>query len=344
VALDFSIDETDLRGYIAWYDPLFATSQLMTKVGVTSVQADHANITLSAGTITFNDPLPNLDRIDEATFPLDHKFTIPTTAGKGVNIYIIDSGININHVDFGGRARCGAAFCSSLGCSDCLDRNGHGTNVAGIAGGSTFGVAKKSNLIAVKVCEGDECISSIQTSNIIVGMLFVFYQHLADNKKRTVVNISLGGPFNPVTNLLVKVLTSVGIHVVAAAGNSGIDANLVSPASAPEAITVGNINSLTTFDRLAVEFTTNFGPRIDVFAPGVNIISAGHLSTTDLSVLSGTSQAAPHVAGTVALIISSKGNLTPADMSQRIIDLSTKDVIQGPLLNSPNRVLRVPSK
>ena len=341
VALDFSIEGTKLSGYVAWLYPRFVTEQLKTSVGVTNVQADLANVTLTASTITFKNPVPNLDRIDEATFPLDHKFTIPSTAGKGVNIYIIDSGINLDHVDFEGRASCGASFCSAPGCEDCLDRNGHGSHVAGIAGGKKFGVAKKSNLIAVKVCERRECNTGFSTSNTIAAMVYVFLRHQADNKKRTVINMSLGGPLNPIENFIVQILTSVGIHVVVAAGNDAHDADLDSPASAPEAITVGNIESID-FDRLAN--STNFGPRIDIFAPGVNITSASHLSNDGTAVLTGTSQASPHVAGAVALIISCKGNLSPADMAQRIIDLSTKDVIQGDLRNSPNRVLRVPRK
>ena len=344
VALDFSINGTDFKGYIAWFDPEFVKKKLKKRAEVLDVQEDIANVTTKKGTITFKNPQPNLDRIDEARFPLDHKFTIPRTAGKGVNIYIVDSGININHRDFGGRARCGATFCDLLGCDDCFDRNGHGTHVAGIAGGRNFGVAKKSNIIAVKVCEGIECDEDIKLSNIFAGLEFVLKKHQKSANKKTVINLSLGAPkVIRVFNRLVKALTLSGIHVVVAAGNDALDVSKTSPGSTPEAITVGNIDNFNylTVDRLS--FDTNAGPLVDVFAPGVGIVSASHISHTGTNIFSGTSQAAPHVAGTVALIIACQGNLKPDAMSQKIIDLSTKDVIQGPLFNSSNRVLRVPS-
>jgi subtilisin family serine protease len=276
--------------------------------------------------------LPNLDRIDQARLPLNGKYNYPRAAGSGVNVYIVDTGINIQNLDFEGRATHGGSFC--VGCLN-TDDHGHGTNVAGIVGGKIFGVAKKVKLIAIKVFDAS---GQGFTSDIMAGLSFIAKEHIKSTNKNTVINMSLGGVFNNIFNAAVDSLTSMGIHVVAAAGNNAGDACLLSPASAVTAIAVGATDPST--DRIAS--FSNKGKCVNIFAPGVNIISDGIGSNTDISVQSGTSQATPHVSGTVALIIALSGNRTPAQMKIDINKLSTKNVVIGLDSVTPNRFLRVP--
>ncbi|CAJ0890884.1 15478_t:CDS:2 [Entrophospora sp. SA101] len=191
--------------------------------------------------------------------------------------------------------------------------HGHGTRVAALVGGKTFGVARKSNLIAVKVLNSS---GSGTMADVLSALTFVLNQHKSCSNKKTVVNMSLGGPLSQALNAALEALTKAGIHVVLAAGNSNTDACSQSPSSVPSAITVG-----------------------------VNIISADAKTNTGKAMFSGTSQAAPQVAGAVALSISKNGNTTPAIMAKRIIDLSTKDVIKLTTLlqpNTQNRLLFIP--
>jgi subtilisin family serine protease len=138
-------------------------------------------------------------------------------------------------------------------------------------------------------------------------------------------------------NMATKKAVDAGIHVVVAAGNSAVDACNVSPASTPGAITVGatenESDEITNF--------SNRGPCLDIFAPGRNIMSAGSKSPVDVSVLSGTSFSSPHVAGAIALIISKRGNLSPAKMTQELLKQSTKGVVKGLDRKTPNNFLRV---
>jgi subtilisin family serine protease len=279
-----------------------------------------------------NDPTDNIDRIDQAKRPLDGNYTFPDSAGEGVNIYIVDTGILITHNEFGGRARFGGSFCKL--CNE-KDENGHGTHVASIAGGKTFGVARKANLIAVRVLNG---AGSGTNSEVIQGLEYVADQHKNGKNKNSVVNMSLGGGFSQALNDAVKKLTAAGIHVIVAAGNDDDDACKVSPASEPSAITVGatedKSDDVTDF--------SNFGECLDIFAPGRNIQGAGIKSNTDGAVFSGTSQATPHVAGTVALIIAKDGNKSPAAMATKLNKLSTKGVVKGLSDGSPDSFLRTP--
>ncbi|CAG8664686.1 25999_t:CDS:2, partial [Racocetra persica] len=243
---------------------------------------------------------------------LDRTYTYPNSAGSGVNVYIVDTGVNIDNVEFGKRATLGPAFCNE--CPN-IDDHGHGTNVAGIVGGTQYGVAKLASLISIKVCTGG---GSCQYSDIITALTYIGNQHNNSSNKNTVINISISGGFSQITNDAVEELIKKGIHVIIAAGNNAADACTVSPASAPNAIAVGATNT------------------------GTDITAAGNQSSTALSTYSGTSQACPHVAGTVALMISDSGNRSPAQMKTDLDNLSTKDVVTGLNASSSNRFLRVP--
>ncbi|GBC09355.1 hypothetical protein RclHR1_00880009 [Rhizophagus clarus] len=283
---------------------------------------------------TDNKPTPNDDRIDQAKFPLDGKYTFPDSAGQGVNIFVVDTGIRTTHSEFEGRAKFGGSFCD--GCND-QDENGHGTHVSSIAAGKTLGVARKANLIAVRVLDKN---GSGSNSGVIAGLNFVLDQHNKGKNKNSVVNMSLGGAFSQAVNDAVKQLTSAGVHVAVAAGNDGADACKSSPSSELSAITVGATEN--TSDQIT-DFS-NVGKCLDIFAPGRNIQGAGIKNDNDGAVFSGTSQATPHVAGTVALIIAKSGNASPAAMAQQLNSLSTKGVVKGiGNSGSPDSFVRVPA-
>ncbi|CAG8706040.1 12052_t:CDS:2, partial [Gigaspora margarita] len=285
-------------------------------------------------------PREVLDRIDQAKFPLDEKYAFPDSAGQGVpvNIFVVDTGIRKTHQEFGGRVKSGGVFCE--GCESDDDENGHGTNCASIAAGKIFGVAKKSTLIAVRVLGAD---GRGRISGIINGLSFILDQHHNATNKNSVVSMSLGGPPSDVMNKAVRDLTDAGVHVVVASGNDDVDACLSSPGSEPSAITVGATedenDNITNF--------SNFGKCVDIYAPGRNVKAAGNKNDNDTITLTGTSQAAPHVSGTLALIIAQSGNKSPAQMAKTLDGLSTKNtvVFSDPKVKatSKNSFLRIPA-
>ncbi|RXW16071.1 hypothetical protein EST38_g9778 [Candolleomyces aberdarensis] len=253
---------------------------------------------------------------------LNFKYTYDDTAGAGVDIYVVDTGIQINHTDFGGRAQWGATFGAGYKNED---GHGHGTHVAGTAAGTTYGVAKAANIVAVKVLS-DTGSGSI--SDIIAGLIYVAVKSIQSGRP-TVVNMSLGGGVSPPLDLVTKILTTLGIHVVVAAGNSNADAQNTSPAHVEEAITVG----ASTIDDERASFS-NFGSVVDVFAPGRYITSAWIGSgADDTFIASGTSMASPHVAGLVAYLINLEGEqIMPEAMETKLKSLG----VHGALTNIPS--------
>ncbi|RKP05270.1 peptidase S8/S53 domain-containing protein, partial [Thamnocephalis sphaerospora] len=179
-----------------------------------------------------------LDRIDQVSLPLDGKYWYPESAGAGVNVYIVDTGINVNHVDFGGRAKWGRSFIEPT--NSLTDDQGHGTMVASLVGGATYGVAKNATLIAVKVLDTLGMGTNVAA---IKGLHWIWQQHRNSDNKRTVVNMSLGGMYDPMMNRFVETLIKDGATVVAGAGNGyngqPQDACSVSPGSAKGIINVG---------------------------------------------------------------------------------------------------------
>ncbi|RKP27247.1 peptidase S8/S53 domain-containing protein, partial [Syncephalis pseudoplumigaleata] len=272
-----------------------------------------------------NPPSWGLNRIDQKRLPLDKQYVYPKSAGEGVNVYVIDTGININHEDIKGRAKWGAVF--GPGRNDPpTDDMGHGTFVAGIIAGKHFGVAKKATVISVKVYRkrGDQT-----TDDVISGLKWVLQQHQSSRNKKTVVNMSSGAPYNQVLNKAVEQLTAAGITVVTSAGNSGeqnvpFDSCQHSPSSAASVISVG---ATDRNDRVATY--SNTGRCVTLFAPGTDVVSISNTVNTGQLTNGGTSFSTPYVTGVVALLLGEKGPMSPADVKKTIVNAATKGALQG---------------
>jgi len=279
-------------------------------------------------TDTQGSPTWGLDRIDQRTLPLDRGYTYPGT-GAGVTAYIIDTGILGTHAEFGSRVAAGySAVADGLGTTDC---NGHGTHVAGTVGGTTYGVAKGVTLRPVRVLG---CDGSGTTSGVIAGVDWV----TANRAGPSVANMSLGGVASSALDTAVQRSIDSGVAYAVAAGNEATDACAGSPARLPGALTVG---STTSSD--ARSSFSNFGPCLDLFAPGTGITSAWYTSDSATSVISGTSMAAPHVAGAAAIYLGSHPTATPATVADTVVALATGNAVTGAGAGSPNRLLFSPT-
>ena len=243
------------------------------------------------------------------------------------------TGILYSHDEFGGRAEYPGydPVDAETGSSqEGLDCQGHGTHVAGLAGGSTFGVAKDAILYSVRVLS---CTGSGSYAGVIDGINYAA-EEVSNSDRPGIISMSLGGGFSQAANDAVEEAVADGVHVVIAAGNSNADACNYSPASAPSAITVGatDIN-----DNRA--WFSNFGTCVDIFAPGVDIESASLNCDDCTEVLSGTSMACPITSGVVAAILEDNPSLSPADLTQELIDLATDNVLSDIGAGSPNELL-----
>jgi len=279
-----------------------------------------------------------IDRINERSPNIDNTYTyqIPPTA---VDAFIVDTGIYIQHKDFGGRAVWGANFVDNQN-TDC---NGHGTHVSGTVGSTTYGVSKNVTLIAVKVlnCEG-----SGTNAGVLQGINYV-----AKNKNKNrpaVANMSLGGGYSQALNDAVSAAVSAGVVFAVAAGNENQNACNVSPASTPQAITVGattltadgwsdeNVDQRASF--------SNWGTCVDIFAPGQDITSTWIGSTTATETISGTSMASPHVCGAAAVYLEQNPSASATAVANALVAAATSGVIDlacssSACSKSPNSLL-----
>ena len=272
---------------------------------------------------TQSNPPWGLDRIDQRSLPLNGRYTY-TLNGAGVHVYIIDTGIRRTHTEFTGRIGAGYDTIDGGAPDDC---NGHGTHVAGTIGGTTYGVAKGATLHGVRVLD---CQGGGYTSGVIAGIDWVTANHV----KPAIANMSLGGGASALMDAALRNSVAAGVLYVVAAGNENANACNSSPAREPQAITVGAINSN---DQRA--WFSNYGACLDIFAPGVNILSAWHTSDTANSVISGTSMASPHVVGVAALFLQSSPFASPATSASNIISAATNGIVSGPGIGSPNLLL-----
>jgi subtilisin family serine protease len=266
-----------------------------------------------------------LDRIDQRS-GLSRTYTY-TYTGAGVNAYILDTGLQTGHPDFGGRARIAYDALGGTG-TDC---DGHGTHVAGTVGGTTYGVAKKVRLYGVKVLYGRGCAGTESWENVIRGLSWVYYHRI----NPAVVNMSLGGGYSRAVNEWVTALTNSGVFVAVAAGNENANACNVSPASTPAAFTTaGSGSSVWVDDKYS---SSNWGSCVDGYAPAYQILSARRGGGA--IALTGTSMASPHVAGLAALLKHRYGNVPSAWIDSTIKSRATKGVIRGNVAGTRNALL-----
>lgn len=265
-----------------------------------------------------------LDRVDQDELPLDGQY-LASGSGAGANVYVVDTGINVNHREFVGRVLAGYSSISG-GVADC---NGHGTHVAASAVGASYGVARDAAVIPVRVLD---CDGSGTLSGVLAGLSWISSN--APSDKANVVNMSLGGASSPTLDSAVQTLINRGIVVVAAAGNSTADACNFSPGRVSGAVTV----AASTINDSFASFS-NFGACVDIIAPGQAIKSAWYTSNSEVKVLSGTSMAAPHVAGMAAIALTD-ADIEPSAVSAFLRDAALNQVISSVPAATANLLLR----
>jgi subtilisin family serine protease len=292
-----------------------------------SVASVEQNQTVNLADTTQSSAPWGLDRIDQSALPLSGTYTYPDTAGSGVTAYVIDTGVRITHSQISGRASYG--YDAVDGDTTASDGNGHGTHVATTIAGSTYGVAKKAKIVAVRVLDN---AGSGTTAGVIAGIDWVTANHSGPS----VANMSLGGGASSTLDTAVRNSIASGVTYAIAAGNSSANASSYSPARVTEAITVG---ATTSTDARASY--SNYGSALDVFAPGSSITAGWYTSDTATNTISGTSMATPHVAGAAAVYLAGHTSATPAQVATALVNGATSNVVTSPGTGSPNKLLKL---
>jgi serine protease len=326
-----------LNGFLAQLTPAQAEA-LKRDPRVSLVEPDRV--------VSKRNPTWGQDRIDQRALPLDQRFE-PGGNGAGVHVYVIDTGLRGTHEEVRGRVGGGANFAGpgpgpgllesllsllhpgQVDRNDWNDCNGHGTHVAGSAVGARHGVARGATVYGVRVLG---CDGSGSNSGVIAGIDWVLENH----RKPAVANLSLGGGNSEALDRSIRRLVSEGVTTVVAAGNDNADACSGSPNRVREAITVG----ATDRNDARASFS-NWGRCVDIFAPGHEIPSAWYQSDTQIRSISGTSMAAPHVAGAAALLLAADRNASPQAIGEALQSQATSGALSQLGAGSPNRLLHV---
>ena len=303
--------------------------------------------TMTDGEIEKNAPwgLARISHRNSLSLGTFSKYLYSSDGGEGVDVYVIDTGTNVKHVDFEGRAHWGKTIPAN---DEDLDGNGHGTHCSGTVGGKKYGVAKKANIYAVKVLKSN---GSGTMSDVVKGVEWAANRHseqvaLAKKGKGkkgfkgSAANMSLGGGKSVVLDLAVNAAVDAGIHFAVAAGNDNADSCNYSPAAAEKAVTVG---ASTLADERA--YFSNYGKCNDIFAPGLNIVSTWIGSDTAVNTISGTSMASPHIAGLLAYFLSLQpskdsafavAEITPKQLKENLIAVATEGSLSDVPSNTKN--------
>ena len=275
-------------------------------------------------------PVPSwgLDAVDNTEAAADDNYLYDST-GAGVTAFVLDSGVQSDHPDFGGRVDAAAGHDEvgdGRGTEDC---NGHGTHVAGTIGSTTYGVAKTVRIVPVRVLG---CGRTGSILDMLYGMLWIYQNN---DPERSVVNMSVGSPRIQQVNDFADGLTDAGFVVVVAAGNESQDACNTSPASADLPLTVGAFDTTRS-----LAWYSNWGSCVDILAPGSDITSTWIGS--QVATISGTSMASPHVAGLAARLLELHPTWTTTEVQQELTTVAATGHIAGLPAGTPNLVAAVP--
>ena len=270
----------------------------------------------------------HLDRIDQLNSELDNSYQSLDGDGEGVDVYVLDTGIRYQHQEFKYRAKYAGydpvdQYEYQLGAKNYeprrgMDCNGHGTHVASLIGGKTYGTARKANLYSVRVLR---CDGSAMWSTVLDGLDFLA-NVIPERSQNAIVVLPLSGSISSTITTAIASLYSLDVVIVGAAGNDGLNACTRSPSNSKHVITVG---STDRNDNVAP--SSNYGPCIDLFAPGQNITAANFECDSSSSVMSGSTQATGMTAGVVASYFSKFPHLTPEQMKHKLISQSVKGVL-----------------
>ncbi|KAJ6132039.1 vacuolar serine proteinase [Penicillium samsonianum] len=336
----FQIDGS-LMGYAGHFHE-DVIEQIRRHPDVDYIEKDSEVRTMTDGAVEKNAPwgLARISHRESLSFGNFNKYLYAEEGGEGVDAYVIDTGTNVKHVDFEGRATWGKTI--PQGDAD-EDGNGHGTHCSGTIAGKKFGVAKQANVYAVKVLRSN---GSGTMSDVVKGVEWAVEAHIKKSKKGdkkfkgSVANMSLGGGSSRTLDLAVNAAVDAGIHFAVAAGNDNADACNYSPAAAEKAVTVG---ASTLADERA--YFSNFGKCTDIFAPGLNILSTWVGSEHATNTISGTSMASPHIAGLLAYYVSlapakdsayAVADVTPKQLKAALISVATEGTLTDIPSDTPN--------
>jgi len=328
-----------LRGYAGRFQP-----EVLDKIrGSEDVAFVEHDSMMHASDTERNAPwgLARISHREPLTFRTYNKYLYEAEGGEGVTVYVVDTGVNVEHHDFEGRATWGATMPTN---DEDVDGNGHGTHVAGTIAGKRYGVAKKAKVVAVKVLRSN---GSGTNSDVIKGVEWTVEAHKKEQEearaagrkiaKFSIANMSLGGGKSNVLELAVSAAFNNGVLYAVAAGNENQNACNSSPAGAKDALTVG---ASTIEDERA--WFSNYGKCVDVFAPGKDITSTWIGSKVATNTISGTSMASPHVAGLAAYLLSLKSEeieLTTQTLKDEIIQGCIKDMLEKIPDDTPNLLI-----